>query len=166
MSARRQDREARGDGPADMEERKAVDRDIMLVESVDLREGPGRMDLIAVCQPDKLWTTGCAARMKKRANPRPVAGGGRFQLVAGVRLKRAQIGLTRFRRRQIAYVQHDFETWDALQNGLHLLGSAGVAVESRHDQRRRALGDKQFRDGINAEKVVDRAGDTDDLSPK
>ena len=50
--------------------------------------------------------------------------------------------------------------------GCTLLGDGGVAVWSRHDQRRRALGDKQVRNGLDVEKVVYRARDADDLGPE
>ena len=63
-------------------------------------------------------------------------------------------------------MQHGFETGDPLQNGLHLLGDGGVAVHSRHNQRRRALGEKQVCYGLDAEKVVYRARDADDLGPE
>ena len=114
------------------------------------------MDLVAVRQSDKLWTAGGAARMKKAR--KPATGRWRRLFPAGrpcEAAERAQIwtdSISPAPNRLCAGAIS--ETWDALQNGLHLLGNGGVAVESRHDQRAVARWvTREFRDGINAEKV-------------
>jgi hypothetical protein len=74
VAARGQDRQARGHRSADVEQRKAVDGHVELVEPVNLSEAPGGVDLIAVGEADELRTPGRAAGVKQRADGVAIRG--------------------------------------------------------------------------------------------
>jgi len=55
-----------------MKQREYIDGYVGFVQSVDLRETPGGMDLISVRETDQLWSPGRSARVKKCTHGRPI----------------------------------------------------------------------------------------------
>ena len=68
MAAGGQNGQAEGHGAADVKQREAIDGGIELIQPVDLRKAPGRMDLVSMRQADEFWPSGGPAGVEQRAD--------------------------------------------------------------------------------------------------
>ncbi len=160
MAAGRQHREAGRHGPAHMKQREAVDHDVILVQAMNLRETPRRVNLIAVRQADELGPSRRPAGMEERADGFP--GRSRLELQCFVAVPAGCFLKLDHRSAGGARIS---EHYDFLQCGrapddvLRLLPNGGVGIRRGKHENGCILRGQQIGDDFGAEEIVDRAGD-------
>lgn len=166
MPAGRQNRQARRDRAADMEQREAADRRIELVEAMNLGKTPGGVDLIAVRQADKLRASRRAAGVEERAYGVAVC---RRLKVERVALRRKDLSEADVFATGIALAADDqnlLKRRHSIDDRFGLLPQSGVAGFGGNDKHGGLFGDQKVGDRVGVEQEVYHAGDARDLSAK
>ena len=165
MAAGRQDRQPHRDRAADVKQREPVDGGVGLVETVNLGETPGGMNLIAVRQADEFRMPGRPAGVEQRAHGVAIGSELKIELVVLPRERRIETDHVPVGIAFGADHQHGPQRRHAPDHRVGFLPDLRIVGFGRDHQHRGVFRDQQIGHRVGGEQIIDRAGRAGDLSP-